>query len=496
MTFEGDAFISYAHLDNIGLGERHKGWVANLHRALEIRVAQLLGKESRIWWDPKLRGNDVFSETLVAQIQRVSALVSVVSPRYIRSEWTRRELVEFCRAAEQHGGLHICDKSRIFKVLKTPVPLEMHPPELQALLGYEFFKVEPESGRIRELDEIFGPEAEREFWIKLDDLAHDISSLLEALQAAETSATPATGEAVFLAETTSDLTAERDVVRRELQQHGYVVLPTRALPLAVQDAAAATREALARCRLSIHMFGRIYSMVPEGGTSSLLEMQNDLAIERARQGGFARLAWIPPEQDVEDERQQRVLDRLRMDQRSQQDADLLETALEDFQTVVRSWLTRAPKGGPAQAAATEARPASALLYLVYDQRDAEAVTPWADFLFEAFEVVHPSFDGGEAEIRQFHEDTLQGCDGVLIFYGAAGQAWLRRKLSEIQKSPGYGRTKALPEVAVCLIPPQTTDKEHFRTHFATVIPQWTGLSPEALQPFVDKVKARTQGSPA
>ena len=56
MNFEGDAFISYAHLDNVELVEGHKGWVANLHRALEIRVAQLLGKQSRIWRDPKLAG--------------------------------------------------------------------------------------------------------------------------------------------------------------------------------------------------------------------------------------------------------------------------------------------------------------------------------------------------------------------------------------------------------------------------------------------------------
>jgi hypothetical protein len=34
--FEGDAFISYAHLDNVELVEGRKGWVANLHRALEV----------------------------------------------------------------------------------------------------------------------------------------------------------------------------------------------------------------------------------------------------------------------------------------------------------------------------------------------------------------------------------------------------------------------------------------------------------------------------
>ena len=52
--FEADAFISYAHLDNVALVEGHKGWVANLHRALEVRVGQLLGKSPHIWRDPKL----------------------------------------------------------------------------------------------------------------------------------------------------------------------------------------------------------------------------------------------------------------------------------------------------------------------------------------------------------------------------------------------------------------------------------------------------------
>ena len=37
MNFESDAFISYAHVDNVELIEGGKGWVTNLHRALEVR---------------------------------------------------------------------------------------------------------------------------------------------------------------------------------------------------------------------------------------------------------------------------------------------------------------------------------------------------------------------------------------------------------------------------------------------------------------------------
>ena len=98
-----------------------------------------------------------------------------------------RELSEFLNAAEEQGGINVGDKARIFKVLKTPVPLDKTPPELKMLLGYEFFSIDPETGKVRELDEVFGPEAQREFWIELDDLAHDIVKLLEMIHEARSS---------------------------------------------------------------------------------------------------------------------------------------------------------------------------------------------------------------------------------------------------------------------------------------------------------------------
>ena len=489
MGFDTDAFISYAHLDNVELIEGHKGWVANLHRALEVRVGQLLGKTPHIWRDPKLAGNDVFAQTLVERLQRVAALVSVVSPRYVRSEWALRELSEFSKAAQQQGGIRWRDKSRIFKVVKTPVPVEMHPPELQPLLGYEFFTVHPETGRVRELDEVFGPEAQRDFWIKLDDLAHDIVRLLEMVEGAS----PATAESgtavVYLAETTSDLREQRESIKRDLEQHGHTVLPASALPLVSTALQAAVREDLARCEMSIHLVGKNYSLVPEGGAHSLVEMQNELAIERAVEGRFSRLLWIPPGLEVRDERQQHVIDQLRMDPRVHNGADLLETPLEDLRTVYQERLfRRVPVSEPLPQTTPAVSPERRLVYLLYDQRDADVVQPWLDFLFtQGFEVVRPVFEGDEAEVREYHEENIRSCDGALIFYGGANECWLRRKLRELQKSPGYGRTKPRPVVAISVIPPTTADKQNFRTHDAIVIPQLDGFSPEPLGAFTSRL---------
>ena len=167
-------------------------------------------------------------------------------------------------------------------MLKTPVPLQQLPSQLQAVIGYEFFKVDPESGRVREMDEMFGPAAERDFWLRLDDLAHDITGLLQLLDTSPGTEPPIDRGTVYVAETTSDLREQRDAIKRDLQQHGYTVLPARPLPLSMEEAGAAIREDLALSRMSVHMIGRHYGLVPRGRGEVAVELQNELAIERGR----------------------------------------------------------------------------------------------------------------------------------------------------------------------------------------------------------------------
>jgi len=495
MNFQGDAFISYAHMDDVELVEGRKGWVANLHRALEIRVGQLLGKPTQIWRDPKLQGNDVFGDVLVERLRQVASLIAVVSPRYVKSEWARRELAEFWKAAEGQGGIHLGNKARIFKVLKTPVPLESTPQELKPFLGYQFFNIDPETGRVRELNEVFGPEAQRDFWMRLDDLAHDICCLLESVETSGMAVVPKADEAqkaVFLAQTTFDLREQREVIKRDLLQHGYTVLPADALPQVESEVREVVRRDLAQCQMSIHLIGKTFSFVPEGGMQSLLEIQNELAIERGSQGDFSRLLWIPPGLQVEDERQRRFIEQLRVDPRIQKGADLLETFLEDLRTAIQDRLQAAQKPAPApppRLGSVVAGSGHPRLYLIYEQRDEHLTSPWEDYLFEQeLEVIRPVFEGNEAEIREYHEENLRTCDGALIFYGLGNECWLRRKLRELQKSPGYGRSKPIPVVAISLVPPRTPYKERFRTHEALVIPQWDGFSPEPLQPLISSLK--------
>lgn len=131
MGFENDIFISYAHIDNEALTKGQEGWISDFHHGLEIRLAQLRGEKPKIWRDLKLQGNDYFGDTIVERFPKVALLVSVLSPRYVKSEWCVKEMREFCQAAEQTGGVRVADKSRIFKIIKTPIPRDKQPQEVQ-----------------------------------------------------------------------------------------------------------------------------------------------------------------------------------------------------------------------------------------------------------------------------------------------------------------------------------------------------------------------------
>ncbi len=202
-----------------------------------------------------------------------------------------------------------------------------------------------------------------------------------------------------------------------------------------------------------------------------------------------RLLWIPAGLQVEDERQAKLIHQFRMDPRMQVGADLLETFFEDLQTVIHDRLKEdVPKIAQQANSPNTADGCRGQIYLIYDQRDTAIVSLYADALFnQGFEVLHPTFEGDEAEVRQCHEENLRVCNGVLIFFGSTNEGWVRRKLREVQKSVGYGRTEPLPVVTIACVGTKTAEKERFRTHEAPVIFQMDDFSADILLPFISRL---------
>jgi hypothetical protein len=466
MGFDNHIFISYAHVDNMPL-DSTEGWVSTFHQDLCGLLHQFWGQEPKIWRDLKLQGNDYFTDEIVQQVSTVALLVSVLSPRYVQSEWCIRELKSFCEATKKNGGIRFGNKGRIFKVIKTPIDPQMQPEELQDFLGYEFFDRDAQ-GNINCFDRMFGETPRQQYWKKLSNLAYDIKQLLETPSSPVTpsnfpAALSATSETyIYLAESTYALREEKDNIRRELEQRGYIVLPKQELPSYYPDAEKLVKESLQPCKLSIHVIGKSYGRIPEAADRSLVQLQYELALQHRRENPqFTALSWMPSGIQIEESRQQQFLEWL------QNDPEFSQSGIEEFKSQIQDRLNppRFQISIPVEAQFKR-------IYLIYDRSDVDEAFQIQEHIYnQGFEPILSLLDGEEKEIREYHCDQLRICDAVILYYSdKTNWNWLQIKLSDLRKVPGYGRSKPLLHKAVFIAASCTEEhRRRLRTREAELI---------------------------
>jgi hypothetical protein len=389
MKFEKDLFISYAHIDNQPLTSEEQGWISRFHKSLESVLSMRLGVPAKIWRDEKLRGNDVFAEEIVGQFPHTALLVSVLTPRYVNSAWCTREVQEFCKSAQQTGGVVVENKARIFKVIKTPVDTEESLPEvMKDILGYEFFTLE--DGAPLELDPAYGEKFAQDYNRKVVKLVWDVVQLLKKLAAGARSsvqdrAAPATAKpTVYLAECSYDRREAREILEGDLRLHGYTVLPDHPLPREEVDYVAAVERVLARCALSIHLVGESYGAVPDGPSQkSLMVLQNELAVQRSKSHALPRVIWLRDGASSAHAQQQAFIAALHQDAEAQFGADLITGDLEECKAAIHATLKKLEKPAPEKPAEQAAADSAKSIYLLCcDEKDRKAAVPLRKFCIE------------------------------------------------------------------------------------------------------------------
>jgi hypothetical protein len=501
---DNEIFISYSHIDNEPFGDPRGGWVDIFHEQLQNFVDVHTGRRIKLWRDKRLTGAEVFSDEIEQQLRRSAVLVTVISPGYMRSEWCNRELVGFTKTAETQGNLRVGNLQRVVKVLRLPVERSALPPVLDDVLGAQFYREDPASGRTRDLLLDPSADARQVFMARVDDVAQDLSRLLDAMAgtggAAPASPTPASVVAapasaagtVFLAWTTGDLAEEREKLRRELEARHCNVVPTGAPPLDAAGVREHIVTALKDAKVAIYLIGAHYGFVPDGEERSIIELQSDEAVYQESTSTAARIVWLAPNVKPHP-RLSALVERVQQSSPKGGRVDVLANqSIEALKTLVLDRLNPLPKAAP-RAENPRDRGSNKVLpvvYLLADQLDREAVKPIQNFLFDqSLEVRLPLFEGDSEEIRREHYATLEECKGVLLIWGKANESWLRNMLRDLNKVFGLGRTEPYKAAALYLADLPDPAKEGFRTLQVSVLRpdrEWdTGI----LRSFVDQLSA-------
>lgn len=482
MAFDIDILIVYSEEDNSSTSNTGKGWVTDFKRFLEMMLTQVLGEK------PNVRLKSEHDSITGANLKKVGILLPVLSDAFMSSGECLDVVEDFFKNVSKE------DPERIFKVLKGPVSLDEQPTKLKELLGYDLYYINPESGEIEDYKDFFGPEAEKNYWMKLVDLAYDLHETLILLKQNTTSDRVKSIYArrtIYLAETGHDLTVQRNIIKRDLQRHGYRVLPDHTLPQEVGKLKQQIKKEIEESSLSIHLIGSSYGEIPEGSDRSIVDLQNQIATERSLEtedkSTFSRLIWISPNLQNASEKQLAFIDNIKRDLSSSEGAEILQTPLEDFKNIVREELIEVgiDKKLSKSQGSKNGKPA---IYILHDKIDEKETKSIKKVIEDAgYRVLTPAFSGELLELRQHHITNLRDFDAAVIYQGKVNDQWVRMKLLDLLKAPGFGRRKPVKGKAIMSAKDETMDISAYKNHDITMIKGDSQAALDSLKSFLEEL---------
>jgi len=472
------------------------GWVANFQRYFGSLISQILQDGYEI--------SSLTIDKLSRDRLDHAAIVLIIQSEELKQSTTGLLVInEWAKAIKAEKKLYINDISRVFKLLIKPFDADSQIPELAEVISTDLFFID-QYGEPREYKRFFGTEAERGYWMKLADIAYEISQIWQLEKQGEKSKIlpQERNKTVYLATSGVDILFQRDLIKRELKQHGYEVLPNRSLPKEAAQLERMVKEDIEKCRMSIHLIGEDYGFKPVGSELSIVDIQNKIAHTHTEQMSiynqaaeiktpFSRMIWVSPDIKNISERQKIFIEDLKSDAAKLEEAEVLQIPLTDLKSIVREELLTGGRFNTHREVKgydQEDDKDKKTIYLIQDKEDLKETKTLITFLEKSgYRVLAPSYDGDLLDIRYIHHENLRRCDGSIIYCGSASEDWIKTKLSDLLKAPGFGRQKPLKVKAIFLGSDRTIDAQHFERTKTLVLGNKNGFKPEFLQPFLTKL---------
>lgn len=501
MAFEYDIFLSYTEKDNEKLPGYDSGWVDNFKKFLDTLITQLLNHHPKI-----ITSKDV-TEPGFNPFEKACVVIYLTSPEYLVSGEFIKEAEYLRLLMNNTAKMRIDGKLRMFKAAKSFVEPEKYHPLLRELVSYDLFMYDPFTGLMKEFNAFFGQDAEKTYWMRLVDLAYDVYKVIYYNQPQDiTGATKQKAadsmpeECIYLAETGNDLLIQKNIIRRELERHGYHVLPDRMMDSHAAQTPEAIKADLDKCKLSIHLIGETFisEEFEQREDVQLMKLQNQLAVEysntKKNQAPFRRLIWIPQELSFMDDKQQLLMESFISNTESMNGAEVLKIPIEEFKSLIKRELAsiKDEKGHsyfiPDANLSSES---GKIVYVIVDAVDMNKCQPVVNALKQnGFDVLLPVFEGDIMEVRATHRNNLNACDSCLLFSDQVSEQWIKSKVLDILKAPGFGRKKTMVGKAIYLADNKPVDSEYYKKYnFSIVRGTNANAEKEIIQSFLKKITA-------
>jgi hypothetical protein len=240
-------------------------------------------------------------------------------------------------------------------------------------------------------------------------------------------------DSVFIAQSDKEFSTFKQEITRELIRKGMNVLFSN------ETTEKTLFPLLEKCKLSIHIIG--HSFLADNTYSSPY-IQNTIAAQFTKNANsnnkLYRLLWIPQDLKIHDEIQKAKLEQLKSDIESLIDAEIVQTPIETFKSIVNLKINDHHQKDIPQENNYDSN-----IYLMFDQSQLNEITPYKNVLIQHnLKVIEPVFEGNQMSIVQKHRENLVNSHACIIFGTKNSKEWVKSKIQDIKKSPGFGKKNA------------------------------------------------------
>ncbi len=443
-----------------------KEWVLKFSDTIKLLMSKVFIKEVEIVTSDSLIKDDKYSKkTLIEVFSNIDVFFIIMSKNTLESTVIKQELESIMLIA-------MGDRNKVFKILIDDISEKKQTKELRELLPIIFYeknnnKIAPIDIAKAENNQNYG-----DYWVKLIDLVYNLC---------ETEIFSGSKKTIYLAYAGEDQEQIREIIKRELVHYGHTVLPSKLL---VENKSVFEKEVilgLEQSDLSIHIFGSEEgSKIDE---KRCVAFQNEIASEYCSitQNKLNRLIWISPDIIFKNDIQRINIEKLKRDSKLLIGAELLQTPIEDFKTLMHK---RLKSISTKKEISTEEL---ILVYLISTDNNSDLVKNVSAFLNKnnINTIVFKSVNDKHGLLRN-HRDDLTKCDGVIIFADGNNDHWVESMQKDTIKSIGFGRKEPILIQSIYNI----KNKEivnSFIDQF-NLIDGSEGFNDKLLRPFVDEIK--------
>jgi hypothetical protein len=402
--FKNDLFISYRRSANEG----EDPWVDNFCNSVRAQLRDLVG-DVQMWRDTaELRAGDAWRPEIADAVDSTGIFLAVISRTYFDSDECRKELDRFLgRLKSGDGGGLPGGGRKLVPIYKhPPKPDQALPRELAEIGHHEFFNLHPKPWR--ELD----PRRDYDdYHERLGRVVFDLMAALEELQGLQKK--QALGK-VFIANVGPELLQERERLRTDLRQRGFLVVPENEYLWNADDHRERIARDLGDALLCIHLVQRQASIEPLSPARARLQLTLAHA-EMQRRGRPAPLVWIQPAPDT-DPGNRSLIDYIESEL-ANEGVDYLQGSLEDLKTLV---LDKLPKPVPKTA------PKPREVALLVEEGDLADLGPLKALLADklGLEPRPLKFSRTTPKDDERLARTLAACPQAIVFWHRQSEDWV------------------------------------------------------------------------